>query len=76
MTKNQIRRENGRNEFVRRHRQAIEAGYIYHHSALASGYYAIDEVRVHNYSGRFGEVITIETHEDNNRFHRIHYYVK
>ena len=76
MTKNQIRRENGRTELVRLDNQLIENGYRYHHTSLASGYYAIDAVTINRYTGEFGHGYVVESHLDNNRFHCIAYYVK
>lgn len=54
MTKNQIRRENGRTEIVWLDSQLIENGYRYHHTSLAAGYYAIDAVTMRRYKGKFG----------------------
>lgn len=76
MTKNEIRRENARKDLVRLDRELKEAGYVYHHSALAKGYYAIDDVRLYEYKGKFGEGYVIESHAENNRFHTVDYYVK
>ena len=76
MTKNEIRREYGRSEIVRLDSQLIENGYRYHHTSLASGYYAIDAVTINRYKGKFGEGYVVESHADNSRFHFISYYVK
>lgn len=76
MTKNQIRRENGRRELVRLDRQLIRRGYHHLHTSLASGYFAIDDVRMNRYNGEFGHGYVVESHADNNRFHFIAYYVK